>query len=156
MLNLQRMWSTRPAGGRNSWDDVMLRVRASVTVLIIYWCLLFVATHVPSQQVLVVSHINDKVAHGTAYAGLALLLAWVGIGRRRVGPGAFLAIWSIVALYGAFDECTQWLVPRRTTDPWDWLADIAGAGVGLAAYVVGLWLLGTNRGAHRRDPLRTQ
>ncbi len=66
---------------------------------------------------------SDKVIHAGAYAVLAALLT-VALGRRPV------AAIAAATLYGLTDELHQALVPGRTPDPLDLLADLAGATLG--------------------------
>jgi VanZ family protein len=81
----------------------------------------------------------DKVLHAIEYAGLVAL---VTVGLDRVtGAGlrgaAALAV-VVGACYGLTDELHQALVPGRSADVHDWLADAAGAGVGAILAVVAL------------------
>jgi VanZ family protein len=97
-----------------------------------YWLAIFVATHWPPRGATGPPAYNDKLAHFVAYGGLAggLMLAAIWLGKRNWR--VMLLVFSAAALYGVFDECTQTLV-GRTPDVKDWLADIAGAGVGILA-----------------------
>jgi hypothetical protein len=70
----------------------------------------------------------DKVVHVTIFAAVALAAAWAGLPRR---PVALLLLGHAV-----ISELLQWLLlPGRSGDPWDSVAD--AAGVALAA-VLGL------------------
>lgn len=73
---------------------------------------------------------SDKVAHFGAYAILGLALAY-GAARSGAAP-----LWMIVlgSLYGASDEVHQSFVPGRSPDVADWVADSAGAIVGVLAF----------------------
>jgi VanZ family protein len=96
-----------------------------------YWLLIFVLTHVPAghfpQKALGV----DKLAHFTAYLGLTFLVALCV--RLRYGISVQTVCWilALVLAYGALDEITQAMVPGRSTDASDWLADALGAAAGL-------------------------
>jgi VanZ family protein len=74
----------------------------------------------------------DKLEHAGAYGifGLLLLLAldWP---RPRA---AVLAV-GLAALYGITDEWHQSFVPGRQCDPFDWLADAAGALLAVASWI---------------------
>ena len=71
---------------------------------------------------------------------LATLAAY-GLGRiRRVGIAA-----SVLAAYGAVDELTQELVPGRHASLRDWLADMFGVLLALAACELSLALLKRRR-----------
>ena len=56
----------------------------------------------------------------------------------------------VAAMYGAFDELTQLLVPRRTADLRDWAADVVGATLGVAAFLIG-WRLVYGRARDEPD-----
>jgi UDP-2,3-diacylglucosamine pyrophosphatase LpxH len=80
-------------------------------------------------------HPRDWAAHAAAFAalGLALELAWRG---NRTGTPVYrrhLAIFALLAVFGALDEWQQAYVPGRSADVVDWLADLAGTFLGLAA-----------------------
>ena len=86
---------------------------------------------------------SDKDGHAVLYAGLACLLVRALSGARwsRVTGGASAIAVGLAAAYGMTDEFHQWFVPGRTADPADWVADVAGAAIGvgviyLAARVV--------------------
>jgi len=71
----------------------------------------------------------DKLAHGTVYAVLALLLAW---GLARAFPGwsraRVLAVAFLLPLaYGVSDEFHQHFVPGRDVEVLDVVADATGA-----------------------------
>jgi VanZ family protein len=112
--------------------------RSIFLVLAIYWGVLFVGTHIPApihQGV----QLGDKMLHFLAFAGLGFLLAWAAMGRRATLAGA-MAVWLVVMTYGMLDELTQTLVPSRTMEVNDWLADAAGGLAGLISYFVTQWL----------------
>ncbi|MDT8388607.1 MAG: VanZ family protein [Thiogranum sp.] len=81
---------------------------------------------------------QDKLFHACAYAVLSgLLLAGHplpdgGYTWRQAGISALIA-----SLYGISDELHQALVPGRSSDVLDWLADTTGA---LLAVIVLVWL----------------
>jgi len=70
----------------------------------------------------------DKVVHFCYYGLMAVLLAH-GLGRRW-----FWIAFVIVPVVGALDEWHQFYVPGRDASVFDWLADLAGAGVGVCGY----------------------
>jgi VanZ family protein len=47
-----------------------------------------------------------------------------------------LLVIGLCALYGASDEFHQAFVPYRTPDILDWITDVAGAALGVAAYLL--------------------
>jgi len=102
-----------------------------------YWLTLFAATHMPKEFPGVPSGHWDKLAHFTAYAILAVL--FVTTWQLSAGVLTFAHLrwaWIVIATYGAIDEWTQSAVGRDTS-LLDWLADGAGALVGLALFA---WL----------------
>jgi len=97
-----------------------------------YWGLLFVATHMPSPEVLVPPSISDKLLHFTAFLGLSVLFGlWQWASETRK-PHSWLTGFAILTGYAAFDELMQ-SVPllNRNPDVIDWLADVAGVICGL-------------------------
>ena len=86
----------------------------------------------------------DKVAHLALYGVLGILSTHAMLpAPRRPGARALVAVILGVSLFGAVDELHQGLIPGRTPDVRDWLADTAGAA---AASVL------TAAALARRDP----
>ena len=104
-----------------------------------YWLVLFVATHVPNRLPQLPGAGSDKLAHLSAFALLAVILAvtWQLAAGHLTARHLFVA-WIVIALYAALDEWTQSFVGRSTSF-WDWVADASGA---LAALVLFAWLRG--------------
>ena len=74
----------------------------------------------------------DKVGHFAMYAILGLLTARAvrgGVAR----PRALTAALAAIALFAAADEWHQQLIPARSADVADWIADVAGASVGVGS-----------------------
>jgi VanZ family protein len=88
--------------------------------------------------------IPDKAAHFALYGALGALLWWAAA-PLGMGAAAALAI-AICGFYGVSDELHQRLVPTRTGDVRDWVADIGGAA---AAVIVAALLV--RRGSRRRS-----
>lgn len=87
-----------------------------------------------------VEKLGDKAHHMMAYGLFGLL--WYRAFRWSAGPWAasravVLAILAS-AFYGITDEGHQWFVPLRDADPWDVVADTAGAAV--AVFVMDGWV----------------
>ncbi|MDZ4853136.1 MAG: VanZ family protein [Pirellulaceae bacterium] len=127
-------------------------VRLATILLCGYWCLLFIATHLP-KSVVVSFRYSDKLLHFTAYAGLAFLLAWAlptvpKHKRLNILMAGFLAI-----SYGVMDEISQTPVGRQA-DIMDWVADSCGAIVGLTFYAILRWQI-VKRGRSRQAPSTT-
>lgn len=113
----------------------------SGALLSVYWIAAFTATHVPMPPgggpgPFGIPHF-DKLVHAGIYAGLALLLtSWLAV-RKRFGKAVKYAVivGLVLGAYGGLDEITQSYLPfKRTTDLADWLADLAGISLGLAAF----------------------
>jgi len=69
----------------------------------------------------------DKLAHVGLFAGLGLLAALNARGAR--GRRALVALGGTV-LFGALTEVMQGVLPYRTGDPLDLVADLAGGLLG--------------------------
>ena len=71
----------------------------------------------------------DKAVHFAVYGVLGLLTARAlrayGVAPGRAALGAVL----LSALYAVSDEVHQAFVPLRSSDPFDWLADVLGAAL---------------------------
>lgn len=74
---------------------------------------------------------SDKFGHLGEYGVLGVLAAFA-LGRGA-SMRARAASWGAVALFAALDELHQVLIPGRSADPLDWLADVAGATLGMLA-----------------------
>lgn len=85
----------------------------------------------------------DKVAHASAFGALAFFLELALRGTRHDLPMYRRHLWIFlaVALFGVSDEWHQSFVPGRDCSAGDWLADVIGAALGLAA-AMGPFLLG--------------
>lgn len=114
------------------------RSKLAVALIVItglYWLAMFVGTHIPvTPDPNEVPNSYDKLHHLAAFAGLALLLCSAGA-ISEVATGRLIAlVLGLTAVYGIFDEVTQALVPNREPDPRDWLANMIGAGLGIAVF----------------------
>jgi VanZ family protein len=102
-------------------------------VLAGYWALIFVGTHLPMAPV-PSDHSSriplDKIAHFSAFGLLGLLLI-ASIRDIRRPFRVLLTLTAVIAAYGMLDELTQKLVPSRSAEFWDWIADMLGGGTGL-------------------------
>lgn len=106
-------------------------------LLVTYWILGFVATHMPlrdSGEVLIPN--LDKIAHFVLYLFLSLLMAfWLGT-RRNTRLTIQLTV-LVCFLYAILDEGGQVLVPSRHASVYDFLADCAGVLCGVVIYGIG-------------------
>ena len=114
-----------PAGiGRKWWK----------WLLAAYCIVLFTATHLPPRTPLLPGAYLDKVAHFSAYALLAFLIAcyWQS-SAGWLGREHFLWIAIACAIVAVIDELLQIPVGRECSF-FDWLADTLGALSGIAAF----------------------
>jgi len=109
-------------------------------MLVIYWLLLFIGTHIPPKQGILpnLGHM-DKLLHFSAYTGLAFLGAVVFAYRSTYRLLAYALLLATGMLYGMVDELSQ--IPVGRDAAWgDWFADVAGLITGLIAAAV-IWSL---------------
>jgi len=100
----------------------------------IYLVIAFTLTHSPADDVEFATDIlGDVVLHAAGYAILGILSIWVAAAHRR--PLTFrrvAAVYGLILVYALIDEWTQpWV--GRSCELTDWLADAAGALVGVLA-----------------------
>jgi VanZ family protein len=85
----------------------------------------------------------DKAAHFVLYG----VLGWLaGHGWVRARKPAWYWPLTVVLAVGALDEVHQRSVAGRSSDVLDWVADVAGAGVGYALCLRRSGLLGRSMG----------
>lgn len=109
----------------------IFRVRLAVLLLAAYWLLIFAGTHLPTLPA-IGEDVSDKTKHFLAFFGLGLLLCYVS--TRPPSFRRFATVAVIAIVYGIVDELTQKLVPGRHCDPYDMLADAAGALTAIVLY----------------------
>ncbi len=110
----------------------ILGLRLGVVVLIAYWALIFLGTHLPAAADFS-PKISDKTKHFGAFWGLGTLMCYVTTSQqlwRRFGTIAIVGL-----AYAAVDEMTQQLIPGRVADLWDFAADAAGLLTAIALYL---------------------
>ena len=142
--------SDRESASDNCVNDLRVDLRAkpshrrihlaTLTVLIIlcaYWAVLFYGTHTHLPPGVLPGN-SDKFIHCAAYAVLAALLLLLRATRGIFPWTSVIGRWIVVAAYGAFDELTQMFV-NRTTDLYDWYADVIGAAIGLGVVTWSIW-----------------
>lgn len=123
----------------------MIRIRPLFAVAALGWMAVVLivngtpAAQLPRAGLWILRFPNaDKVVHFGMYAVMAGLIWKAVVDDRRQAPRpawwmtAMIAVG--VALVGAGDELHQSIVPGRSMDPLDWLADASGA----VACVLGL------------------
>lgn len=79
---------------------------------------------------------SDKIVHGLLFLWLGACWAWTGPGRRMP-----MAVVFFVAGFGAAMEAVQAVLPWRSAEAWDLLADTLGALAGVGLVGIGLRLL---------------
>lgn len=112
-----------------------------------YGVFLLVATHAPADDVRFLVQAADyglldpdKLIHMAAYGVLGLLAALAYGGRWRSRSTAAAVLFALLAAWGIADELTQPLF-GRLADTSDWVCDLIGSGIGLAAgFAVSRWL----------------
>ena len=114
-----------------------------IFLLITYWVLMFVGTHIPINTSLPFLGFPqaDKLVHMMAFMGLAMLLIWTMSCFRQVSnPVLWITLVTLVG-YSVFDEWSQRFVPGRHSHVFDWIADLVGIVAGSsAAVLVQRWL----------------
>jgi VanZ family protein len=97
--------------------------------------------------------ISDKTAHFLAYfpLGAALVRALAGGRAVRMTVGRIGAATIVATLYGISDEMHQMLVPPRTPDWHDVVADCVGALVGATVFALAA-RVATRLSAHGEAP----
>jgi VanZ family protein len=104
--------------------------------LIAYSALIVIQSHYPTPHVVPRLPFFDKLLHVCGYGLLGLLFCrayrscWPAASGRSLARCAVLS----AALFGLSDEIHQSFVPFRTADPWDVLADVVGAAMGVIFY----------------------
>lgn len=142
---------TAPPAHLSEKRAIVIRVLSYWLPVGLYAAFIF---YLSSQSVLpvtlptLVEQLGDKLHHMLAYGLFGLLwfraFRYCG-GRWAASRAAMLAILACF-LYGATDEVHQAFVPLRDSDPWDVVADTAGASV--AVWAMDWWL--TRRAVHAR------
>jgi VanZ family protein len=120
---------------QSSLSRLLRNARLWQSALAIYWLALFIGTHLPLDRVPQPARTHDKWAHLIAFALLSGLFAttWE-LSAGRLNVRHLMRAWFLIVLYSAFDEATQPFVGRYASVI-DWLADAAGAALGLMLFV---------------------
>lgn len=109
-------------------------VRIASLCLLLYWAAIFLATHLPSSS-LPKLHWSDKAYHAIAFAGLGFLLGWAIPASKGKLLRHIVLVFAIGTIYAGLDELTQTLIPSRTCDFLDFLADAVGLAIGISIYL---------------------
>jgi VanZ family protein len=119
-----------------------------------YGLVLLIATHAPADDVQFLVRAADqglldadKILHIAAYTVLGLLAALAYGGRWRTTATAAVVLFAMLAAWGVVDELTQPLF-GRLADASDWVCDMVGVAIGLAAgFAADRWLTARLRSA---------
>jgi hypothetical protein len=118
-------------------------------IWLLYFVCAFTATHLPPSKLPSAPWLSDKVEHLVGFAVLGFVTYWrfgpwqstgttrehsESSGQRsgRKGLHRMHLLGAFLAVYALIDEATQPLVGRGC-EALDWLADMAGATIGLFA-----------------------
>ncbi|WP_299467987.1 VanZ family protein [uncultured Gimesia sp.] len=105
--------------------------------LILYWVLLFTATHIPLKKGTLPPG-TDVPLHFIAYAGLSFLLTWwLSLKWDKLTLKRLLIVFVGVSLFGVVDELLQGIpVLHREPSVKDWVADTLGALIGISLFLL--------------------
>jgi len=101
--------------------------------LIFYWLILFTLTTLPTESIPSVG-VSDKVEHLLAYFVLSILLYLTLLFQKKsvlLKNYAMLFTVLIVFTYGIIDEVHQLMIPGRSCELLDFLADMIGGIIGI-------------------------
>ena len=124
------------------------RIKLLLIPLILYWIILFIGTSLPADHLSSVIDISDKLKHFTAYTVLGFLLSlnfhfqekW-----PKIVPFYFLFAFVVCVFYGIVDELHQILVPNRSAELLDWVADVLGSFFGVIISFLFLKIITSNK-----------
>ena len=110
------------------------RTKILLVPLILYWLFIFIGTSLPSDNLSTILEIGDKLKHFIAYFILAILLGlnlhfqdkW-----KSISINYLIYTFIICTTYGVLDELHQMLVPNRSAEFYDWIADLLGSSIGV-------------------------
>lgn len=107
------------------------------TGLILYWALMFIATHIPLKKGTLPQG-ADVPLHFIAYAGLSFLMIWwLSFKWENLTLKRLLIVLAVISFYGVLDELIQGIpVLRRQPSLDDWVADTLGALLGLILFLL--------------------
>lgn len=107
------------------------------TAVILYWVLLFTATHIPLKKGTLPQG-TDVPLHFLAYAGLSFLLTWwLSLKWDKLTLKRLFVVFMGVSLFGVVDELLQGIpVLQRQPSIDDWVADTVGALLGILLFLL--------------------
>jgi VanZ family protein len=103
--------------------------KIAACVLVLYWPVLFILTHIPIPRVVQEANVSDKSLHFLAYLVLTFLIWSIVSGNRKVNwrRAAPWLVLFVLIVYGILDEWLQGYVAGRSRDVHDFYMDLAGA-----------------------------
>lgn len=107
--------------------------KIAACVLVLYWPVLFILTHIPIPRVVQEADVSDKSLHFMAYLVLTFLIWSIASGNRKVNwrrATPWLVLFVLI-VYGILDEWLQGYVAGRSCDIQDFYMDLVGALVSL-------------------------
>jgi hypothetical protein len=118
--------------------------------LYLYWPAFFIVAHVPIPESVQKAGVSDKSLHFLAYLMLVFLLWFAVSGVQKIdwrGLRPWLVLLVLIS-YGIIDELLQGLVPGRSPDAVDFVADVTGVAAGMILFtVLSFWHAGLLIGA---------
>ena len=109
--------------------------------LVVFWCILFTATHVPGSVLAKLGFsIYDLVAHFVSYFILTVLYMLAFPRLEKSFCQFACRIFAILAVYAVFDELLQHPIPGRFASLSDIGADLGGVILALALAEGYRWL----------------
>lgn len=78
--------------------------------------------------------LRDKGVHVTEYAALGFFCAFALFSRQSRTRALVVTAWTISTLYGVSDELHQYIVPGRSSELGDVVADAVGSAIGVAIH----------------------
>jgi len=119
-----------------------------------YWAAMFIGTHLPvsslPESIPITTH--DRWLHFLAFAGLAMLLAFVMRSHSnglRMRHAALVIL--ICMIYASVDEWTQGAIQGREPSLSDLISDFWGAMTGIGLVWLGQWAITIWTAAPRRS-----
>jgi VanZ family protein len=102
--------------------------------LAIYWITIFVFTTIPVNTLPKIFDVQDKLEHFIAFFILSIFLFLALHFQNKnifIKKNVVIVTILCVLIYGAIDEIHQMLIPGRTADIFDWIADSLGGSIGI-------------------------
>jgi len=99
--------------------------------VVVWAAVILISTSLPGQAVPPGPPGIDKAVHFGAYAVLGVLGVHAAAGMRTAPVRTIVMVLLTTAAFAAIDEWHQGFIPGRYPDVADWVADVAGATIGV-------------------------